>query len=82
MIEPARFDTLDKNFMQPSNNGQKNSPDMENNRAFQVQLDRVFLGPLDLLLQLVKEKELEMKSFKNQSIIGLLLLVILGFIVF
>ncbi len=29
-----------------------------------------------------KEKELEMKSFKNQSIIGLLLLVFLGFIVF
>ena len=29
-----------------------------------------------------KEKELEMKSFKNQSIIGILLLVILGFIVF
>lgn len=59
MIEPARLDTLDKNLMQPSNNGQKNSPNMENNRAFQVQLDRVFLGPLDLLLQLVKEKELE-----------------------
>ena len=30
----------------------------------------------------LKEKELEMKSFKNQSIIGLLLLVFLGFIVF
>ena len=30
----------------------------------------------------LKEKELEMKSFRNQSIIGLLLLVFLGFIVF
>ncbi len=30
----------------------------------------------------LKEKELEMKSLKNQSIIGLLLLVFLGFIVF
>ena len=30
----------------------------------------------------LKEKEMEMKSFKNQSIIGILLLVILGFIVF
>ena len=31
---------------------------------------------------LLKEKEMEMKSFKNQSIIGLLSLVILCFIVF
>ena len=30
----------------------------------------------------LKEKEMEMKSFKNQSIIGILSLVILGFIVF
>ena len=30
----------------------------------------------------LKEKELEMKSFKNQSIIGLILLVFLGYIVF
>ena len=30
----------------------------------------------------LKEKELEMKSFRNQSIVGLLLLVFLGFIVF
>ena len=30
----------------------------------------------------LKEKEQEMKSFKNQSIIGLLLLVFLAFIVF
>ena len=30
----------------------------------------------------LKEKEMEMKSFRNQSIIGLLLLVFLGFIVF
>ena len=30
----------------------------------------------------LKEKELEMKSFRNQSIIGLLLLVFLGIIVF
>ena len=30
----------------------------------------------------LKEKELEMKSFRNQSIIGILLLVFLGFIVF
>ena len=30
----------------------------------------------------LKEKEMEMKSFKNQSIIAILLLVILGFIVF
>ena len=30
----------------------------------------------------LKEKELEMRSFRNQSIIGLLLLVFLGFIVF
>ena len=30
----------------------------------------------------LKQKELEMKSFRNQSIIGLLLLVFLGFIVF
>jgi ubiquinone biosynthesis protein len=30
----------------------------------------------------LKEKEIEMKSFRNQSIIGLLLLVFLGFIVF
>ena len=30
----------------------------------------------------LKEKELEMKSFRNQSIIGLLLLVFVGFIVF
>ena len=61
MIEPARLDALDKNSMQLPN-GQKNSPNMENidkEKAFQVQLDRVFLGPLDLLLQLVKEKELE-----------------------
>ena len=27
--------------------------------GFQVQLDRVFFGPLDLLLQLVRDKELE-----------------------
>jgi hypothetical protein len=61
MIEPARLNALDKNSMQLPN-GQKNSPNMENidkEKAFQVQLDRVFLGPLDLLLQLVKEKELE-----------------------
>jgi len=30
----------------------------------------------------LKEKELEMKSFRNQSIVGILLLVFLGFIVF
>ena len=30
----------------------------------------------------LKEKEVEMKSFRNQSIIGILLLVFLGFIVF
>ena len=30
----------------------------------------------------MKSKELEMKSFRNQSIIGLLLLVFIGFIVF
>ena len=30
----------------------------------------------------LKDKELEMKSFRNQSIVGLLLLVFLGFIVF
>ncbi len=30
----------------------------------------------------LKDKELEMKSFRNQSIIGLLLLVFLSFIVF
>ena len=30
----------------------------------------------------LKEKKLEMKSFRNQSIIGLLLLVFLGIIVF
>ena len=30
----------------------------------------------------LKEKELEMKSFRNQSIVGLLLLVFLGIIVF
>ena len=30
----------------------------------------------------LNEKKIEMKSFKNQSIIGILLLVILGFIVF
>ena len=30
----------------------------------------------------LKEKESEIKSFRNQSIIGLLLLVFLGFIVF
>ncbi len=30
----------------------------------------------------LKEKELEIKSFKNQSIIGLILLVFLGYIVF
>ena len=30
----------------------------------------------------LKEKELEIKSFRNQSIIGLLLLVFLGFMVF
>ena len=30
----------------------------------------------------MKNKELEMKSFRNQSIIGLLLLVFIGFIVF
>ena len=30
----------------------------------------------------LKEKELEMKSFRNQSIIGFLLLVFFGFMVF
>ena len=30
----------------------------------------------------LKDKEMEMKSFRNQSIIGLLLLVFFGFIVF
>ena len=30
----------------------------------------------------LKEKKQEMKSFRNQSIVGLLLLVFLGFIVF
>ena len=30
----------------------------------------------------LNEKKLEMKSFRNQSIIGLLLLVFIGFIVF
>ena len=40
-----------------------------------------FITPLSIY-SLSQEKVLEMKSFRNQSIIGLLLLVFLGIIVF
>lgn len=63
MIEPA-----DPDLLPPSKPGPVASPAAdaapaggaeENEDAFTVHLDRVYHGPLDLLLQLVRDKELE-----------------------
>ncbi len=56
MIEPAHSDALPP----PSTGGAPASSESEAAVGeFTIRLDRVFQGPLDLLLQLVREKELE-----------------------
>lgn len=58
MIEPVNPDELPPSRVGASA-GSTASPEPEGELTFTVHLDRVFHGPLDLLLQLVREKELE-----------------------
>lgn len=56
MLPPSRLHPAGDEAATASSESTKESTDQP---GFQVQLDRVFFGPLDLLLQLVRDKELE-----------------------
>lgn len=59
MIEPVDPELLPPSRPHPA--GEESATDGAK-PAFTVQLDRVFFGPLDLLLQLVRDKELEIHT--------------------
>ncbi|MHC4379477.1 MAG: segregation and condensation protein A [Planctomycetota bacterium] len=66
MIEPVDPSMLPPSRLHGAGNSAGDPPadetlseELEANKGFQVHLDRVFYGPLDLLLQLVRDKELE-----------------------
>jgi segregation and condensation protein A len=59
MIEPVDPEMLPPSRPHPAGEESANEGAKP---AFTVQLDRVFFGPLDLLLQLVRDKELEIHS--------------------
>lgn len=66
MIEPVDPSLLPPSRLHGAGNSAGEAPttetlseELETAKGFQVHLDRVFYGPLDLLLQLVRDKELE-----------------------
>lgn len=59
MIEPADPDLLPPSKPSPPSAAEEPRDPAAEREVFTVHLDRVFHGPLDLLLQLVRDKELE-----------------------
>ncbi|MDP6962687.1 MAG: ScpA family protein [Planctomycetota bacterium] len=59
MIEPAKPEQISNKLIAMNGDDQNLETAESNKDAFHVRLDKVFFGPLDLLLQLVRDKELE-----------------------